>query len=40
MKFRTGGDPPQVGSVPGERQVTRIYAICHIDEESLKYLAG
>ncbi len=38
MKFRTGGDPVWVG--PGERQVTRICAICHIDEENLKYLAG
>ena len=40
MKSRTDGDPAQAGAVPGERQVTRIYAICHIDEETLKYLAG
>ena len=40
MKFRTGGDPVWVGSGLAERQVTRIYAICHIDEENLKYLAG
>ena len=40
MKFWTGGDSVRVGPEHGERQVTRICAICHIDEENLKYLAG
>ena len=40
MKPWTGGAPVRTGSGPGERQAARIYAICHIDEENLKSLAG